>query len=724
MSVLRISLPLCAILAACPGCLSPWRGDVDDALGPSLVSQVDQSAVLSPPREEDPGSDSGKAAIIAFLSAKKNAYEAREALQQVSLLSRTGRDGARPVPAELSARLADLFEEAVKAFDKAIQLDERNAVAYREYGSLLRDFGRSQDAVRMWERAIELDPRQFTIAAYLAQVYESTGDIERAILMCRLAVDARPSVVKGRNVAVVRSKLAELCERNGKDADALEEYESLLRDYADGALPGATAQRTVHERASAISDKLASLYVKTSGLRRGIEFFRWFIARTQVDEARLALARLHFEAEDYQEAMALAQDYTERKPLESGGHSLIVEIYRRSERIEEAIAYCEDILQQRPNNTVMMRLLADLYGESGRVPEAVELYDRIVERHPKVVFFYLEFARFCERHGLYDQELRILGRAADRQLDVVKVLSAFEALLQKEVDLLPAAESLAGDSDSEKGFGSWYMIGVVFRKGDQLDAAENALAESIRLRSGFLPAAMTLGDVYLSNERYEETLKLLLRARDNGLKHPLIFNMIAMCYGNMEQYDRQVEVLAEALEVFPNDRDLQYNLAIALDMDGQITRGQEVLEDLLKAHPEDPIVANALGYLYAEQNMKLDEAERLVRKALKQEPRNGAFIDSLGWVYFKRGNLRTARKYLEKAIKYEKEDPEILDHLGDVYFGLKSYEKARDAWERALAGKRKSRVITERVQTKLDELEAVFGVTEPPGKTDAMRDEQ
>ena len=90
----------------------------------------------------------------------------------------------------------------------------------------------------MWERATELDPGHFTSAAYLVQVYESTGDIERAIAMCRLAIDARPSVVKGRHVATIRSKLAELCERSGKDAEALEEYESLLRDYAQAVQLG------------------------------------------------------------------------------------------------------------------------------------------------------------------------------------------------------------------------------------------------------------------------------------------------------------------------------------------------------------------------------------------------------------------------------------------------------------------------------------------------------
>jgi len=723
VSLLRVSLSFCLILAAA-GCLSARTPHVQNALGLSLASQA-ESGILSPaPGEPDTERDAAKAAVIAFLSAKTKAREAERVLLQVRQASRAGRRRPPAVPAELRARLDKLFGEAVEAFDRAIQLDERNAVAYREYGNLLRDFGRVQDAVPMWERAVELDPRDFTVPVYLVQVYDSAGDVERAIAMCKLAVAARPGVVKGRNVAAIRRKLAELYERSGKDANARDEYEALLRDYADGALPGATAQSTVYRRASALSDKLASLYAKTSQLRRGIKFFQWFIDRTQVDEARLALARLHFDAKDFSQAMTLARDYTDRKSLESGGHSLIVAIYCKEKRIDEAVAYCEDVLRERPGNNVMMRLLADLYGESGRIPEAVRLYGQIVEQHPKVVFFYLEFARFCDRHDLYDHELRILGQALDKQLDNRKVLSVFEAVLRKDVGLLPAADALAGSADSEKGFGSWYIIGEVFRLGERSDDAEKALEQSVKLGPGFLPSALALADVYLRHERYKDTADLLLRARDQGVRHPAVFNTIALCYANMGEYDLQVEILTEALQVFPDNRDLNYNFAIALDTTGQAARGQEVLERLLETDPKDAVVANALGYLYAEQNMKLDEAEKLVRKALKQDPKNGAYIDSLGWVYFKRGKLRAARRYLEKAIRYEKEDPEILDHLGDVYFGLKSYEKARDAWQRALAGKRKSDAITERVQIKLNELETVFGVAGSPEGTIRTPDEQ
>jgi tetratricopeptide (TPR) repeat protein len=92
---------------------------------------------------------------------------------------------------------------------------------------------------------------------------------------------------------------------------------------------------------------------------------------------------------------------------------------------------------------------------------------------------------------------------------------------------------------------------------------------------------------------------------------------------------------------------------------------------------------NALGYFYAERNVNLEEAERLVRRALLQEPDNGAFLDSLGWVYFKQGRLRDAVEKLTEAAEKEP-DPVIFEHVGDALKEMGQTEQARQWWRKAL----------------------------------------
>ena len=90
-----------------------------------------------------------------------------------------------------------------------------------------------------------------------------------------------------------------------------------------------------------------------------------------------------------------------------------------------------------------------------------------------------------------------------------------------------------------------------------------------------------------------------------------------------------------------------------------------------------------MGYIYAQQNRNLSKAQELILKALKVDPDNAAYIDSLGWVYFKRGKVKEALKEIEKADSLI-EDPEVSDHLGEIYLKLGDVNKAKASWEKSL----------------------------------------
>src|SRR5450756_1895131 len=107
---------------------------------------------------------------------------------------------------------------------------------------------------------------------------------------------------------------------------------------------------------------------------------------------------------------------------------------------------------------------------------------------------------------------------------------------------------------------------------------------------------------------------------------------------------------------------------------------------------------NYLGYMWAEKGLKLDEARTLIEKAVAQEPKNSAFLDSLAWVLFKQNKPQEALVPMLKAIEYSQEpDPTLYDHLGDIYSALKQFDKARDAWTKALPGE-----SNEEIQKKIN----------------------
>nr|MBP7089113.1 hypothetical protein [Candidatus Omnitrophota bacterium] len=92
----------------------------------------------------------------------------------------------------------------------------------------------------------------------------------------------------------------------------------------------------------------------------------------------------------------------------------------------------------------------------------------------------------------------------------------------------------------------------------------------------------------------------------------------------------------------------------------------------------------SLGYTYAEEEINLDLAESMIKKALQKEPDNGAYLDSLGWVYFKKGDLKKAESYLLKAVERMK-DPDIYEHLGDLYIKLGDSQKGKDYYQEGLS---------------------------------------
>ena len=139
------------------------------------------------------------------------------------------------------------------------------------------------------------------------------------------------------------------------------------------------------------------------------------------------------------------------------------------------------------------------------------------------------------------------------------------------------------------------------------------------------------------------------------------------------------------------------NLYVELN---RVDKASEMLQNLLKEHPDDPGYNNDLGYIWADHDMNLDEAERLVRKAIEEDRKrkksdpdttpdelkdNGAYLDSLGWVLFKKKNLKEAKKVLEQAVEDKNaQHIEIYDHLGDVLQAIGEREAALTAWRTGL----------------------------------------
>jgi tetratricopeptide (TPR) repeat protein len=265
--------------------------------------------------------------------------------------------------------------------------------------------------------------------------------------------------------------------------------------------------------------------------------------------------------------------------------------------------------------------------------------------------------------------------------------------------------------------------GTDFREDDKFDTGRN-------IRSG---VHRLLIQAITKQGKYEQALKLVENLVKASKKNWFELQLKAWVHREANQLEESAKVYEDVIERVAKDPDLEqeekeayqerykYLLSnVYVDLK-QIDKASEQLEWLLQRKPDDPGFNNDLGYIWADHDMKLEEAEKLIRKAIdldrkrrKANPKfdpekdrdNGAYLDSLGWVLYKQKNLKEAKDVLQKAVEDKNaQHIEIYDHLGDVLVALGETEAALTAWRKGIENvgeSRRDQQIKKNVQQKIE----------------------
>jgi tetratricopeptide (TPR) repeat protein len=178
---------------------------------------------------------------------------------------------------------------------------------------------------------------------------------------------------------------------------------------------------------------------------------------------------------------------------------------------------------------------------------------------------------------------------------------------------------------------------------------------------------------------------------------------LAHLMSDMKRYPEAKEHFKQAVALDPNDATTYIQLGLVCDKMNDLECAEEAAEAAQKAAPDYSESYNFIGYLYAERGLKLDRALELIQKALSLEPKNPNITDSLGWVYYQKGEYPKAVETLEQALTlltpdYMRGSSVIYEHLGDTYEKVGNLEKARANWKLALEGDPKSETAQEKLK--------------------------
>lgn len=297
------------------------------------------------------------------------------------------------------------------------------------------------------------------------------------------------------------------------------------------------------------------------------------------------------------------------------------------------------------------------------------------------------------------------GRAAvdaDRRLALLALSLGDEAEAERRFGARLARDRGAGEA--------LYYLALIAERRGRKDVALQGYRQLIAAGVG-LPPRVRAARLLLERGERDEALKffddLLKGGRADAIEVEIARSRALLDAGLATD---ALASVAAALERYPAHPELLYHRAVLLDAAGRTREGVRVFEELLALRPGDGNVLNALGYTLADRKQQLARAERLVREALAQRPDSAAFIDSLAWVRFRRGDRAAALPLLERAWRLSRE-PEIAAHLGEVLWVSGDKAQARAVWARALAIAPDSKPLRSTIERVAGSIEAVTART-------------
>ena len=229
-----------------------------------------------------------------------------------------------------------------------------------------------------------------------------------------------------------------------------------------------------------------------------------------------------------------------------------------------------------------------------------------------------------------------------------------------------------------------FLIAQALSEINQKQAAKEQLATIDR--TGIWSQPCLLLEVNLDrSDNIEIAISRLQSFLSEDRKNAFLQKELGDLYRISDQLEQARDAYLTAISLGLTSATLDRNLAISYEQLEEDHLAEDSFQAALKKNPQDPFTLNYLGYWWADDGRNLEDAIDLIERAVRLRPRSGYFVDSLGWVHFKLGNLDLAVAFLEQATILEPVDPVISDHLGDAYWATGRFVEARFKWQYALS---------------------------------------
>jgi tetratricopeptide (TPR) repeat protein len=523
--------------------------------------------------------------------------------------------------------------EAEKTLEDALSIEPKNLSIHRALATLFVALERPAEAephVRIIAETSKELSDQLALVRYFVlskrlddarQLIEALGPSEESSRFATLALAALDADAGKRDIA--HARVREVLADDVRNPSALLLQANLLysdRKYEE-ALTSVQQVLTSDPRMASAHLLAGKIYIDTNRHAQAITAYEAALKEEPRSlAAAIELGRLHYSAGALDKAETYAQQVLTLQRGNAEAHALLARVYLQGSDLMRARVEVAALEQAAPNSPRALILRASLH-EAERKPDAARaVYARALDSNPRI----LEALQGITRIDL----------AAGRKKEVTGRL-----------------ESALGDS--HVSLSTLLFAAKTFQTLGDFPKAAATASRAITLDRWSISAQMLLGDVYLSQRRFDEA---------------------------RQQF-------GVALERQPKSVEAATAIALTFEVQGNRAEAEKHYRKVLAVDSHASVAANNLAYLYASENRNLDEALQLARAAMQATPDDPTVSDTLGWIYVKKNLLELAVSHLEVAAKKLPDNPAVHYHLGVAYLQVGENEKARRALKTALGMK-------------------------------------
>jgi len=603
---------------------------------------------------------------------------AAEPLDAVPLASDArGRAYAHLMRAERALRRGQVGT-ALEEIEAARQNDPNSPELLSEAAELLTRFtGRVAEAERMARRALEIDPDHLQATRFLAELAADRvlGGGARDQALRDEAIRLHEKLAQQDTIA--HPEVLQTLARLHLQAENAEEAERTLRRLV--------LERPGDRQAIQV---LAQLLLKSDRGPAALEvLLDYAVSHPHEDEIMGWVEQLA----NSQGAWPAVVDFLSARAPATGGSVRLTRFYGEAllhvDRIPEAGQALETALAANPTDQRTRKNLGLAYRALGRLADAAALFTELARENPEHPWLRQLLAETLADQGDLDAAIAAYEAALDGtgarpdlggQRDAIRRRLA---LLHISLDDLSAAEAVLVGLETPPEALTLEIrcrLALASKSWNQARAAARELAATGS--TGL--AALLLGQSYLGEQRWSKAGAEFAQAIE--ILGPYARVSVAVLYREAGKPAEGLRLLEDWKEAEPQLADARFHFGVYFYEIGRFADAERELREAFRLEPGHGRALNFLGYSLAERRIQLDEALEMIERALAEDAWNGAYLDSLGWVYFQMGRYEEARGPLERAARELPKDATVLEHLGDLYHALGDVEAALSAWTRAL----------------------------------------